>query len=76
MAVKRRGVPAAGPPAAKRACREEKKEKEKEKEKEEEGEFNGARFKALLRDPATARKGEGPGRAWGGGGRRAGAVLR
>ncbi|XP_063202755.1 LOW QUALITY PROTEIN: nucleolar pre-ribosomal-associated protein 1 [Chroicocephalus ridibundus] len=55
MAVKRRGVPAAGPPAAKRACREEKKEKEKEKE--EEGEFNGARFKALLRDPATARKG-------------------
>lgn len=50
MAVKRRGVPAAGPPAAKRACGEEE-------------EFNGARFKALLRDPATAGKGEGPGRA-------------
>ncbi|NXW42813.1 NPA1P protein, partial [Nyctiprogne leucopyga] len=44
MAVKRRGVPAAGPPAAKRVCREEE-------------EFNGARFKALLRDPATAGKG-------------------
>lgn len=49
MATKRRGVPTTGPPAAKRArCKEE--------------EFNGARFKALLRDPATARKGEeGPG---------------
>ncbi|XP_054669429.1 nucleolar pre-ribosomal-associated protein 1 isoform X4 [Grus americana] len=47
MAVKRRGVPAADPPAAKRACRKE----------EEEEEFNGARFKALLRDPATAGKG-------------------
>uniref|UniRef100_A0A669R695 URB1 ribosome biogenesis homolog n=1 Tax=Phasianus colchicus TaxID=9054 RepID=A0A669R695_PHACC len=45
MAAKRRGVPAAGPPAAKRA-----------RGKEEE-EFNGARFKALLRDPATAGKG-------------------
>ncbi|XP_068281432.1 nucleolar pre-ribosomal-associated protein 1 [Nyctibius grandis] len=44
MAVKRSGVPAAGPPAAKRACRQEE-------------EFNGARFKALLRDPATAGKG-------------------
>lgn len=54
MAVKRRGVPAAGPPAAKRACREEEKEKKEE-------EFNGARFKALLRDPTTAGKGEGPG---------------
>lgn len=50
MAAKRRGVPATGPPAAKRA-----------RGKEEE-EFNGARFKALLRDPATAGKGEeGPG---------------
>uniref|UniRef100_A0A8C3PRY3 URB1 ribosome biogenesis homolog n=1 Tax=Calidris pygmaea TaxID=425635 RepID=A0A8C3PRY3_9CHAR len=49
MAAKRPGVSVAGPPAAKRACREE------------EGEFNGARFKALLRDPATAWKGEGPG---------------
>ncbi|NXU49444.1 NPA1P protein, partial [Turnix velox] len=48
MAVKRSGVPADGPPAAKRACRQEEKE---------EGEFNGARFKALLRDPATAGKG-------------------
>ncbi|GAB0178161.1 nucleolar pre-ribosomal-associated protein 1 [Grus japonensis] len=47
MAVKRRGVPAVDPPAAKRACRKE----------EEEEEFNGARFKALLRDPATAGKG-------------------
>ncbi|NXE18412.1 NPA1P protein, partial [Ardeotis kori] len=45
MAVKRRGVPAADPPAAKRACGQ----------KEEE--FNGARFKALLRDPATVGKG-------------------
>ncbi|NXW84799.1 NPA1P protein, partial [Alopecoenas beccarii] len=53
MAVKRSGVPAAGPPAAKRACRE-KEEKEKKKEEEE---FNGARFKALLRDPTTAGKG-------------------
>ncbi|OXB68655.1 hypothetical protein ASZ78_014302 [Callipepla squamata] len=44
MAAKRRGVPAAGPPAAKRA-------------RDEEPEFNGARFKALLRDPATAGKG-------------------
>ncbi|KAM4683456.1 nucleolar pre-ribosomal-associated protein 1 isoform 1-T1 [Amazona ochrocephala] len=44
MAVKRRGVPAADPPAAKRACRQEE-------------EFNGTRFKALLRDPATAVKG-------------------
>uniref|UniRef100_A0A672TJ60 URB1 ribosome biosis homolog n=1 Tax=Strigops habroptila TaxID=2489341 RepID=A0A672TJ60_STRHB len=44
MAVKRRSVPAADPPAAKRACRQEE-------------EFNGARFKALLRDPATAGKG-------------------
>ncbi|NXL64330.1 NPA1P protein, partial [Chordeiles acutipennis] len=44
MAVKRRAEPAAGPPAAKRVCREEE-------------EFNGARFKALLRDPATAGKG-------------------
>ncbi|XP_065597859.1 nucleolar pre-ribosomal-associated protein 1 [Cyrtonyx montezumae] len=44
MAAKRRGVPAAGPPAAKRARSEER-------------EFNGARFKALLRDPATAGKG-------------------
>ncbi|XP_040440850.1 nucleolar pre-ribosomal-associated protein 1 [Falco naumanni] len=42
--VKRGSVPAAGPPAAKRACLEEE-------------EFNGARFKALLRDPATAGKG-------------------
>ncbi|NWQ98270.1 NPA1P protein, partial [Burhinus bistriatus] len=46
MAVKRRGVSAAGAPAAKRACREEKEE------------FNGTRFKALLRDPATAGKGK------------------
>ncbi|NXJ61965.1 NPA1P protein, partial [Rostratula benghalensis] len=45
MAAKRGGVSPSGPPAAKKACREE------------EGEFNGARFKALLRDPATARKG-------------------
>uniref|UniRef100_A0A8C6J6I0 Uncharacterized protein n=1 Tax=Melopsittacus undulatus TaxID=13146 RepID=A0A8C6J6I0_MELUD len=44
MAVKRRGVPAADPPAAKRACPQEE-------------EFNGTRFKALLRDPATAGKG-------------------
>ncbi|NXD76883.1 NPA1P protein, partial [Halcyon senegalensis] len=44
MAVKRSGVPAAGPPAAKRPCPAEE-------------EFNGARFKALLRDPATAHKG-------------------
>ncbi|OXB79759.1 UNVERIFIED_CONTAM: hypothetical protein H355_013744 [Colinus virginianus] len=44
MAAKRRGVPAAGPPAAKRV-------------RGEEPEFNGARFKALLRDPATAGKG-------------------
>ncbi|NXG57504.1 NPA1P protein, partial [Hemiprocne comata] len=44
MAVKRRGVPVAGPPASKRACSEKE-------------EFNGARFKALLRDPATAAKG-------------------
>lgn len=49
MAAKRRGVAATGPPAAKRA-------------RSEEGEFNGARFKTLLRDPATAGKGEeGPG---------------
>ncbi|KAM6291490.1 nucleolar pre-ribosomal-associated protein 1 [Porphyrio hochstetteri] len=47
MAVKRRGVPEASPPAAKRACRKE----------EEEEEFNGTRFKTLLRDPATAGKG-------------------
>uniref|UniRef100_A0A8C2SXU5 URB1 ribosome biogenesis homolog n=1 Tax=Coturnix japonica TaxID=93934 RepID=A0A8C2SXU5_COTJA len=40
----RRGAPGAGPPAAKRA-------------RSEEGEFNGARFKTLLRDPATAGKG-------------------
>ncbi|NXP51775.1 NPA1P protein, partial [Heliornis fulica] len=45
MAVKRHAVPAASPPAAKRACREEPEE------------FNGTRFKALLRDPATAGKG-------------------
>ncbi|XP_051464954.1 nucleolar pre-ribosomal-associated protein 1 isoform X2 [Apus apus] len=48
MAGKRRGEPAAGPPAAKRACGERE---------EEEEEFNGARFKALLRDPASAAKG-------------------
>lgn len=51
MAAKRRGVPGAGaeagPPAAKRA-------------RGEEGEFTGVRFKALLRDPSTAGKGEGP----------------
>lgn len=63
MAVKRRGVPAAGPPAAKRACRDQEEKKEEKEEKKEE--FNGARFKALLRDPATAGKGEGPGRAGG-----------
>ncbi|NXS64029.1 NPA1P protein, partial [Brachypteracias leptosomus] len=45
MAVKRSGLPVVGAPAAKRACAEEKEE------------FNGARFKALLRDPATAGKG-------------------
>ncbi|NXT29358.1 NPA1P protein, partial [Syrrhaptes paradoxus] len=45
MAVKRSGVPATGAPAAKRACLQEKEE------------FNGVRFKALLRDPATAAKG-------------------
>ncbi|XP_054247582.1 nucleolar pre-ribosomal-associated protein 1 [Indicator indicator] len=44
MAVKRRGMPAAGSPPAKRACPQKE-------------EFNGARFKALLRDPATAGKG-------------------
>ncbi|NXX12501.1 NPA1P protein, partial [Podargus strigoides] len=44
MAGKRRAEPAAGSPAAKRACPEEE-------------EFNGARFKALLRDSATAAKG-------------------
>ncbi|NWX51116.1 NPA1P protein, partial [Steatornis caripensis] len=44
MAVKRRGVPATDPPAAKRACPQEE-------------EFNGTRFKALLRDPTTAVKG-------------------
>lgn len=52
MAPKRRGVPGdgagAGEPAAKRA------------RGEEEGEFTGVRFKALLRDPSTAGKGEGP----------------
>lgn len=49
MAGKRSGEPGepSGEPAAKRACgpRDE--------------EFNGARFKALLRDPAAAAKGEG-----------------
>ncbi|KAM9390262.1 nucleolar pre-ribosomal-associated protein 1 [Phaethornis superciliosus] len=45
MAVKRGGVSPAGPPAAKRA------------RGGEEEEFNGTRFKALLRDPATAEKG-------------------
>uniref|UniRef100_A0A8C9F4W2 URB1 ribosome biogenesis homolog n=1 Tax=Pavo cristatus TaxID=9049 RepID=A0A8C9F4W2_PAVCR len=40
----RRSVPATGPPVAKRA-------------RSEEEEFNGARFKVLLRDPATAGKG-------------------
>ncbi|XP_068000596.1 nucleolar pre-ribosomal-associated protein 1 isoform X2 [Melanerpes formicivorus] len=44
MAEKRRGEPAAGPPAAKRAHREKV-------------EFNGVRFKALLRDPTTTRRG-------------------
>ncbi|KAM6140617.1 LOW QUALITY PROTEIN: nucleolar pre-ribosomal-associated protein 1 [Pterocles gutturalis] len=47
MAVKRSSVPATGAPAAKRACLQEKAEEE----------FNGVRFKALLRDPATAAKG-------------------
>ncbi|NXP74212.1 NPA1P protein, partial [Ramphastos sulfuratus] len=44
VVMKRRSMPAAGPPAAKRVCPEKE-------------EFNGARFKALLRDPATAGKG-------------------
>lgn len=71
MAPKRRGVPAAGAgePAAKRARGEE-----------EEGEFTGVRFKALLRDPSTAGKGEGlavgtPLWGRGGGGRREGQVM-
>ncbi|NXF01342.1 NPA1P protein, partial [Smithornis capensis] len=46
MAAKRSGRPAAGPPAAKRGCASADRE-----------EFNGARFKALLRDPAAAAGG-------------------
>ncbi|NWS18019.1 NPA1P protein, partial [Pachyramphus minor] len=42
---KRSGQPVAGPPAAKRAC------------EPQDNEFNGARFKALLRDPAAAASG-------------------
>ncbi|XP_027599978.2 nucleolar pre-ribosomal-associated protein 1 [Pipra filicauda] len=45
MAGKRSGQPVAGPPAAKRAC------------DPRDDEFNGARFKALLRDPAAAASG-------------------
>ncbi|XP_061857913.1 nucleolar pre-ribosomal-associated protein 1 isoform X2 [Colius striatus] len=44
MAGKRRAEPAAGTPAEKRTCLPEE-------------EFNGTRFKSLLRDPATAGKG-------------------
>lgn len=72
MAPKRRGVPGdgagAGEPAAKRA------------RGEEEGELTGVRFKALLRDPSTAGKGEGlavgtPLWGRGGGGHREGQVM-
>ncbi|NWH61609.1 NPA1P protein, partial [Geococcyx californianus] len=48
MAGKRGPGSAAAAPAAKRAC---------EERQEAEEEFNGTRFKALLRDPATAGKG-------------------
>lgn len=49
MAGKRSGEAEerSGEPAAKRACSPRDEE------------FNGARFKALLRDPAAAAKGEG-----------------
>ncbi|KAM8819873.1 nucleolar pre-ribosomal-associated protein 1 [Eudromia elegans] len=48
MAAKRRGGPAAGPPAAAKRARAGDEE------------FSGARFKALLREPAAAQQGERP----------------